>query len=675
MRNLFHHRLSSRPEAEGTKPEARNDHRASSIEHRASSLKQRIFPSAPLRLCASALFFLIIPAMAVCEEQPPIETADSSTAANDIIIVTAERRDTTLDQTAATVEIVDDEDLHTRGHPLHVHDALRRLPGIYVQQSGGGFGGTSDISIRGTRNPETAVLLDGIPYNDPAAPAGNPDFIFLSPAGLDRIEIVKGAQSGLYGSRAIGGVINLRSAQPTPEHHAYGRVEGGSYNTWRGDLGATGPITEHLGFAIGVDGVRSDGFSAQTTAGEHGDPDGHEKDGFERTGATGRLVAHNDLGQVYLGLSGVHLDQDLDFTGPDDEVNTQEVSGWRASSGAKMNTSQETSVEADVAYSVLDRKYPGETLFDQRYDTDDSYASVRGHWLALPDTILTLGVDGDWQHADIATASGADNFDRRARTVGGWLQADYALPQFEVNAVVRRDDHSRDGDATTFRLGAAVFVWERRSKLFSSVGTGFRAPSLYELYDQTFASGNPDLEPQKTTSYEIGHSTDLGEGFSLTNTAFRTEYRDAIVFDLVTFRNSNLPSDARIDGIENSLAFDDAGCPVDFRIAYTFQDSDDGDGNRLRFIPDHRFSFDATYRHRTAWLRGAVERVWSRDTGDITNPSLSPYALLSAAIGWEFVKGWEAYVRGENLTDEHYEYYPTYATSGAAAYLGVSASF
>jgi vitamin B12 transporter len=645
--------------------------------------KQRVFsascnrlPENPVRSITLVLItFALGAANAEDQQQTPTTTPDPEAGeSNDTIIVTADRRETTLERTTASVEVIDDEDLHTRGDPIHAHDALRRLPGVYVQQSGGGFGGTADISIRGTRNHETQLLIDGIPFNDPGAPVGAPDVLFFNPAGLTRIDLVKGAQGGLYGSRAVGGVINFITAEPTPDHRGSAMLEGGSFETFRAETDASGPINEHLGYALGISGVTSDGFSVQTSPGAGGDPDGHEDDSFERWGINGRLQAHNDIAKAYLALNTVTLEEDLDFTGPDDLVNTIEVQGYRTSTGARTKLSEDVEIAGDVAYSIFDHEYPQETSFDKESDSDEWYGSMRAGYNVIRPLTVTLGVDGDWQHADISAAT-AENFDRRASLIGVWVEGMYSVPSAELSLAVRRDEHSREGDATTFRAGAAGFLCDNAVKVFSSVATGFRAPSIYELYDTTFASGNPDLRPQETISYEIGHRSRVFDGIDLTNTWFRTEYRDAIVYDIATGKNGNVTTDSHVDGIENSLEFQDDNCPVEMRLTYTWQDSDDGAGNNLRFIPENLASMDITYRYRQAWTRVAAERVWSRTTGLADPMKLDAYSLLSLVIGWEFARGWEAHVRAENLTDEEYEYYPGYSTARRSAYVGITANF
>lgn len=616
------------------------------------------------------LFFVGCAALAEERPAPPESPVDTLT-------VTADRRESSVERDAASIEIIDNEDLHTRGDPVNVQDDLRRLPGIHVQQSGGGFGGTADISIRGTRSSETVLLIDGIPFNDPAGSVGSVDPIYFNPAGLERIEVVKGAQSGLYGSRAIGGVINLITAQPTEEQRYEARLEGGSYNTWRTEAEASGPISEHTGFALGFSGVDSEGYSVQTSPGAGGDPDGHEDDGFQRWGLNGKLQAHNEIGKVWLGLNTVSIEEDLDFTGPDDRVNTIEVDGYRTSAGGQAKLSEKNQIACDVAYNILDREFPGETLFDKTYDSEEWYASLRNTYTGVERLTVTLGFDGDWQSAEIATASGATNLDKHSQLIGIWSEGTYALPAAEFSLAGRYDEHSREGDATTYRAGAAGFLLERAIKIFGSLATGFRAPSLYELYDTTFASGNPDLRPQETTSYEIGHRSRIWPGVHLTNTWFRTDYHNAIQFDLATFTNSNSVSDTRVHGVENSLEFAHEHCPVETRLTYTWQDSDDGTGKSVRFTPEHLASIDATYRRRAAWARLGVERVWTRATG-LTAPDpekLAPYSILSMVLGWEFSHGWEVYARGENLTNEDFEYYPGYSTTRAAGYLGVIAHF
>ena len=164
------------------------------------------------------------------------EKTDGST----VIVVTAERRDTDLERSTSITDVITPQDAADAGHPFNTFDLFRSLPGVDVIETNGGIdGSTTSIRLRGGRGQDTRYLLDGIPINDPTAADGAVNASVIPSTGLDRIEVVKGAQSGLYGANAVGGVVNLISRRPTAEPRTEGLVEGGSFGTLRGAAGAS----------------------------------------------------------------------------------------------------------------------------------------------------------------------------------------------------------------------------------------------------------------------------------------------------------------------------------------------------------------------------------------------------------------------------------------------------
>lgn len=599
-----------------------------------------------------------------------LETPVAPVAADDVIVITADRREEPLWRAPVSISVIDVSDGRDRGYPLHVHDLLRGLPGVDVVSTGGGVGGTTDLRLRGASAAETRVLQDGIPVSDPSGISNNPLIELLNPAGLGSIEVVRGAQSGLYGSSAIGGVVNLISARPTAEHEACARVEAGSYHTTRGDAQASGPLGAGFGYAFGISALDSAGFSAQTDTDARGDARGHERDGLYRVGANGRIEATGALGRAYVAINGTTAKQDLDFLGPDDDQTQQTLRAWRLSAGGEVKPAAGVDIATDVAHSVSRRAYPNEQTYDKTFDGTEEYAALHAGYDLLPRVHLSLGGDGVWQNAKLTAADGSVSLDRSAHLVGIWAQAVYAPEPFTVSLTGRHDAHSRDGDADTFRTTVAYLVRERTT-VFAAVGSGFRAPSLYELYAPF--TGNPDLTPQTSTSYELGHRTHVIDGLTLSDTAFYTRYHNAITFDPNTYASINLPSRSSVRGIENALRYRLRGMPLELDGNYTWQRTDDGTGQRLRYLPEHKTGVAALWRWvEVGWVRVGVDRVWSRYAG---SRNLDPYTVVSAAIGYEVAKGWEVYVRGENLTDAHYEIYPSYTVPGRSGYIGVAAYF
>lgn len=620
-----------------------------------------------------------IAARSIAGEAPPpsipVETPEKKHV-EDTVVITADRRAMSLERTIASTDVVDQDAVRERGHQPFVHDWLRGLPGVDVNQTGGGFAGTTQVRLRGAKSGETRYLRDGIPVTDATAIDNGPLVELFDPSGIERVEVVRGAQSGLYGSGANGGVVNLIGLRPTAIHHIGVRLEGGSHDTIAGGAQATGPLIGALGYAVSVGGLDTAGFSTATDADAKGDPRDHERDGATRLGGSARIQYTHDDGLLYISGNLVDAEQEFDgfpppaFTlDPDDAETMQELSSWRVAGGGEWHTGKAITIAGDAAYTASERSYPNETTYTKQFDATDTYVGVNTHAALPADFGASLGVDGLWQHAELTDAAGLTSIDRGARMIGVWATLSYDLPWLSLSVTGRHDDHSREGDADTWRVGAATFWLDQQYKVFASAGTGFRAPSLYELYDPFY--GNPAVEPQTSLSADLGQTIRPdGTGWSLTNTGFLTRYEDAITFDPNTFVTINLSSDARIHGIENALAWNSSHGGIE--ATWTWQDSDDGDGASLPQLPEHKLMVAGTGRAFQGWLRVYVERQWSRLSG---GQDLPPYTVIGASAGWAIDRHWEVYGRADNLLDEDYEIQPSYATPRRAAYGGVRATF
>jgi vitamin B12 transporter len=599
---------------------------------------------------------------------------DHAGVSDDTIVVTADRQAVPLARTTASIDVVTQADDRLAGYQPFAFDWLKDLPGVDIIQGSGGFAGAVQIRLRGSAAAETKVLEDGIPVADPTGISGNPQIELLSPAGLDRIEVVRGAQSGLYGSSAIGGVVNLISVRPTAEPIERLRIEGGSFGTSDADAQASGPIAPWLGYALGISALNTAGFASQTNPGENGNPAGLPKDGFRRIDLNTRIEAHDQAGldSAYLSFRAGDSSTDLDINGPLAPVERQTVESWRTSGGGTVQLCQHLSLSGDLAYTNIDRTYPDDaaTYDDRTFDSHETYGAVRLRFDVVPNTVLTLGSDTTVDSATTTLVGGIPDLDVSSHGTGIWGEARFSLPRLELSGVLRHDTFSGYGSDDTYRLGVACFPVGELLKLFASTGTGFRAPSLYERYAAFY--GNPDLEAQTSTSYEIGQSITLRDtSLRLTDTWFRTSYHRQITFDPVTFVSINLPSDSHIEGIENGLRWGIS--PIDIGVTYTWQHSDDGTGTPLPMLPANKISGDMVLHvFSSSYLRVVVERDWSRVAGGIEE---RPYTVLGASAGYTIITGWDVYVRGDNLANAHYEIYPLATTEPRAVFVGTTATF
>jgi len=577
-----------------------------------------------------------------------------------VIVISATRSETARDSVPTIVEVVEADDLRLEGHPVRTQDQLRTISGLTVQQNYGGFAGGGGIYVRGARAYQTQVMLDGIPFNDAASPQGTVGHHLFTLPGLGRIELAKGAQSGLYGSGATGGVLDLQSQRPAEALGGSARIEYGSFNTIAGEATASGPITEQLGFTAAVNGLVSDGFSAQSSYSADGDPKNFEDDGFQRLGFNGRLFFSTETVELSGGLLVLTGEEETDgYLAPDDEDSEVEFDSLRLSASSRVMVAERVDVAGDIAYSTYDRDHGA----GSEYESNDIYLAGRGIFEVNEMVELTGAMD--WRQQAAETSSIDDDAD----IIGTWGQATIAREALEAQVVLRHDLHSREGDATTWRLGASYGFLDDTAVVHAAYGTGFRAPSLFELYaTDDYGSGpigNEDLEPEETSTYELGHRSQLNEQVRLEQTVFMTVFEEAIRY-VNGYENVSPEDTAYVAGIENTLVWRPVEQAV-VRAVFTWQDSDDGggDGNEMTFTPEITAGLEGTYewaydRHQFWATAGLDHRGKQWQTYDTVE--LDALTTLRLAVGYKPTKNVEVYLRGDNLTDEHaavYVYEPT----------------
>lgn len=616
----------------------------------------------------------------VIEELPVGET----------IVVTPGRRETTLARTSDSVDVVDADEAKLRGHPLNAWQWLTLLPGVSATPGGGGVdGGVPRVKIRGANSYDNQVRIDGIPVEDPSTTQGQPNLATIYPAGIRRMEIARGAHSGVYGSRAVGGVIEYTTIRPTARPHANLRVEGGTWRTGAAEASATGPLSRDVGFALAASGLGSQGFSSTTAAGENGDPSGYERDSVIRGGISGRVEwKPRDRATLYAAVNTVAISQEFDdFGAPDDERSRAITKSYRIAAGGDAAYGERLTIGGDVAYDAHRRFYDS-PFFTSTYYGKQAYGGLRARYRWSPLIEVAGGVDGRRQDLDVKQGT----YTRAHDWLGGaWGQIASAGDWHEVSLTGRGDMHSRAGDAATWRASAATFLYEDAFKPHGSIGTGFRAPSLYELFDP-FA-GNAALSPQRSLTWDAGLSylpqhPAIADTCIFDATYFRTRYGQLIdyvdpnPFDAVPGQYQNVGV-YEVEGVETSLLLRAPELPVFARASYTWQDA--------LTLPSSVANSYSTYlpRHQWAALVGLRERIektegWLALSANHVSPALGGfggtgylrgYTLLGLSAGAIFGGKWELFGRAENLLDQSYEASPGSTTGGQAFFLGAGAHF
>ena len=628
---------------------------------------------------------------ALAEEVPSATLESSGTATPSLLVVTADRQTNSIERTTATVDVVDQQYLTNLGHPANVWSALATLPGTDVIGSSGGLdGGTTSVRIRGGNSADTKLLLDGIPLNDPTSPNGNPNYATIGSAGLDRIEVVRGGQSGLYGSDAVTGVVNLLTIRPTATPEVSLLAEGGSFYTARATLAVSGPISNDVGYAVSLGGLTTQGFSTLTDGDADGDPGNNEKDGIAGLNGTARIETTIIPGAT-LYLAGRTDDVNQDYDGFDPTTfapdpgadNVAHNRLWRGSTGgtgswgkvataidvartaSKKTFYEESATTADSSYQGLQDYVAGRLTFN-------ALTPQRTRTTALDHAAITVGADLQTQNAIVQTAAPETNESDR---IGGlWSNLLIGDKWTELSATARGDEHSREGGNSTWRLGAALFPVEP-VKLHGAIGTTFRAPSLFELYAPFF--GNKNLEAQQARDWEAGFDLMLPAEVTLSSTYFNIDYAQSITYDPATFVSANGGSYST-EGVENALHYNDRGTGPRLAIAWTWQQTDLSDeeiGNGIGFLllPTNKASFLPSW-HEDRWSVGMTITAVNSRQSFTGSEDLHGYCLFGANAAYIPAPNWEIYVRGENLGNTSYTTNTGFSTMPIAGFVGATAT-
>ena len=621
------------------------------------------------------------------------------------VVVTATRTETALDKVGgSSVTVITAEDIKARKLDM-VDDVLRSVPGLDVVSSGS-LGSGSTVSIRGAASKNTLIMVDGIMYNDPSSPSRGADLANLNVDNIERIEVVRGPLGALYGSNATAGVINIITKKGTGKPTAYIGGEYGSYNTWKLYGGTSGKLKK-FNFSLTASRTETDGFSSANADNPDIAHDGNtsEKDSWENTTLSGKfgvdITDNFDINAVFRYIdASVQLD---DFNGfAADHWDYSTFPATLVPNGPKKQKQETDQLfgEFNVHNYFFNHFFESEFYYkisDQKRDIFDADGNFFQNFDGRTDK---LGWQGGLNFSDINFLSFGfmyfeekleqrDSPEKSADTKSYWASDQLFLSDehFIVVGSVRIDDHSQFGTESTWHIAPSYLIDQTGTTLKGSVGTGFRSPSLFELFADpipmfSFRGGNPNLDAEKSRGWDAGFEQALFKGkVKFGVTYFYTLFKDKIefVFDTTTFTSTyeNLVGDTKTRGVEAFAQWTPLD-GLDLLLNYTYIDTEEPDGESLPRIPKNKFYFNTRYRFfDKCTLNLDAYYVDERKTFESAadkngNPvkKLDDYFLVNLATYYDVTKHVQLYGRIDNLFDEFYEEAWSYATPGFSIYCG-----
>jgi len=554
------------------------------------------------------------------------KSTDSTIEASDPIVVTAARSEQSESDSLSAVTVID-RDAIERSQAPDVLELLRMQAGIDISRTGGP-GGQTSVFLRGTNSNHTLVLIDGVRV----AAAGTGAFTWetLDPAVIDRIEIVRGPRASRWGSDAIGGVIQIFTRRPDA---VTARVAIGSYGDQ--SLSVAGGNQR---FSLSASHRSVDGFSTQNPDGFAFDPD---DDGFDQTSAA--IRASFSIGEAVLEAHARVNQGDIEF-----DQGESEVFNYSGGFDYRLDRDQGWNWSAQLL-TLRDRLETSTAFGETELITRRLQAGVQAERSLGESLRLVLGADG-WDESGQSRGSWDDD----RSNLGVWTGVDGRYNNVDVEASVRLDRDSEFGGEVTGSL-AAAWALNEAWRLHANIGRGFRAPTFNQLFSPGFFgsfAGNPDLDPETSTSIESGLQWQANPAHRVNLNLFQTRIDDLIDFAGVDFQAINIRR-AEIQGVELSHQRRRGNWSVNSQA--TLQDAQDRDTGRELL---RRAEFKASSRldyffQDNSWIGGEVVHIGSRR--DVGQQRLGSYTLLNLSAGFVFSPHWQLEARLDNLTDRDYD--------------------
>ena len=608
--------------------------------------------------------FFALPVPIFAQEEGAVVTMEET-------VVTASRIEESLKYSPDSVTIITEEEIQKKGKQTVV-DVLKDVSGISVAQYGSP-GGDSSIYMRGTNNAHTLIMIDGVRVGDPMAGDGKMSISDLSTDNIERIEIVRGAQGVLYGSDAIGGVINIitKKGKGKPEFYLFS--EGGSLETFREKIGVSGS-NDKINYAASVSRLDMKYVSRADE-----DLGNTERDYYHNTNISARVDGQISE-TVRMGFSARQSKSSMDLD--DDPV----------ADADKVLDTDITSVATNFDQDLFDwwqhviklgitetkREYTKDGAFDDLYNGTIKAASWQHNFFIGEIDAVTAGFD--YQEEDGDNRSTSSNITNKSVNTKSFFVQNKLTPfkGFSFTLGARHDDHQTFGGEDTYKGALAYFYEKTGTKVRGSYGTGFRAPSLYQLYS---SYGDTNLKPEESKGYDLGIVQDLfDKNLLLSVTYFLIRIDDLIDWNWDTWKYYNVGK-VKTEGWETCFSVKPLTW-LTFDVHYTYTEAknetagDANKGNYLIYRPQHTGGASINVKPLEKLnVNLNAQYVGKRYRNSDNSESMPDYTLYNLAASYDIMKWLKIFGRVENLTDQKHQSVYQYGEPGIGFYGGIKVTF
>jgi len=584
-----------------------------------------------------------------------------------ITVTSATKSEQSIKDVTSNVEVITSVELEEKNINT-VSEALRDF-GVTISQSGG-LGQIGSFYLNGQDSGSTLVLVDGIKYNNPTTTNGEAHLEHLAISDIQSIEIVNGAQSGIWGANASAGVINIITKNPSKKLKIDTNVEYGSFNTKKISTNISQKI-DKISYKLAVNYLDTDGFTAQAV--NQKDIDSFEDDGYENTTLNLKLgyeITNNDL----INFNFVNIDTTTQY---DNDPS------WSATDEQKANNPDYELKQKNKLYKI-DYKHYFNSIdyitanysksefekidpkgFTTKFDGYNDEVSIDTKFNYIDNSFLLVGINQQ---------NSKDNINHRELESNGvYITNNNKLNNLILTQSLRYDKYEQFKNKTTGKIGVR-YNFNQDISILGNYGTAYKTPSLYQLFDTTY--GNKNLNPETTKSKDI----------SLVYKELKLTYFDNVVTNLIgynptTWVNEQVEGDSRFKGYKISYKKE---ILEDLLVGFNYKKQSAKDENGIEFIRRVQESLNLSFdyygidkSHIGLYAKYIGQRDDSKFNSDFTTTKVDTgnYTLINLVLNHDISENLNLYTKIDNLTNKYYQEVYGYATSPRAYYAGIKYKF
>ena len=560
----------------------------------------------------------------------------------------------------SSLYIISEDQIKARGFKDAI-DAISSAPGVTSKQNGS-FGGVGTIRIRGASSSQTLVLVDGVPVNDSSSPAGGYNFEYLNTSNIQSIEVLKGSQSTLWGSDAIGGVINIYTKQP--ESTSFGAsAEIGSFGLKRGsaDINFAGSNSR---FRVSTSKTSVDGISKADEKDGNSEDDGFESESYSMSGSI-------DLDSLILKGSLSYMESQVEYDSYGFATGVQD--------GDERSNTDEFIGSISAIFDLFDDKLQN-SIFISQSDINRYYYSNGSFSFGAEGKRELIRYQGNIEVNEFnKVAFGLESEESKVDVDESTIDGSFLLYEFRPNSKIiistgiRNDDHEGFGSKTTRRI-SGTFKPSDNLIIRSSWGEGFKVPTIFQstYFCCGATSANSSIRPETSTSYDFGFElffNEMNSNFSITY--FNQDINDQINFSFGVGGYENIDN-VNSEGFEIALDYEISKL-MSLYLNYSYIDSVDENGSSLFYVAKDSGEAGLIYEPNNSYSGSIIARYNGSES--------SSYGKIDSWIRFDVNGSYklsgtnELYFRIENLLDEEYQQIFGYGTPERSGFIGLRSKF